>query len=160
RTDAVPPTPSRRTRSARPRSRLWPGVARFSVHCGRRCTRMELPRELSVREGYAAWAACYDDDGNPLVALEGPVVRAWMEPARGLRARDLGCGTGRHTLALSEAGARVVALDQSPEMLARARRKLRGHNVAWVRHALPAGLPFAAGTFDLAVLGLVAEHVA
>ena len=33
---------------------------------------MESHEELPVREGYAAWAACYDDDGNPLIALEGP----------------------------------------------------------------------------------------
>ncbi|HEV3166840.1 MAG TPA: class I SAM-dependent methyltransferase [Isosphaeraceae bacterium] len=121
---------------------------------------MEQPEELSVRDGYAAWAACYDEDGNPLVALEGPLVRAWIVPAAGRRALDLGCGTGRHTLALAEAGARVIALDQSPEMLARACQKLKGHKVAWVRHALPTPLPFRAGTFDLVVLGLVAEHVA
>ena len=32
---------------------------------------METHDELPVREGYAAWAACYDDDGNPLLALKG-----------------------------------------------------------------------------------------
>jgi SAM-dependent methyltransferase len=121
---------------------------------------MDSSEELSPLEGYAAWAPCYDDDGNPLIALEGPAVEAWLGPVRGLRALDLGCGTGRHTLALAEGGAEVVALDQSPEMLARACQKLRGHPVGWVRHALPAPLPFHADVFDLAVLGLVAEHVA
>ncbi len=121
---------------------------------------MELPEELSPREGYAAWAACYDDDGNPLTALEGPAVRAWFGPLAGRRALDLGCGTGRHTRALVEAGATVAALDPSPEMMARARAKLRDRAVVWARHALPGPLPFRAGTFDLVVLGLVAEHVA
>src|SRR5262249_57979544 len=77
---------------------------------------------------------------------------------------DRGCGTGRHTLALVEAGAaEVVALDLTPEMMARARAKLEARVAApvhWVRHALPGPLPFRDGTFDLAVLGLVAEHVA
>ena len=123
----------------------------------------ETPEELPVREGYAAWAPMYDDDGNPLIALEGPAVRAWLGPLHGLRALDVGCGTGRHTLALLEAGAsEVAALDLTPEMIARARLKLSPEatgRVHWVRHALPNPLPYRDGTFDLAVLGLVAEHI-
>src|SRR4051812_13535721 len=42
--------------------------------------RMGAPDELPVREGYAAWAPCYDDDGNPLTALEGPAIRGWFGP--------------------------------------------------------------------------------
>src|SRR5581483_11328891 len=60
----------------------------------------ESPEELPVQAGYAAWASCYDDDGNPLIALEEPAVRAWFGPLHGKRALDLGCGTGRHTAAL------------------------------------------------------------
>jgi len=120
----------------------------------------EFSRELSPREGYAAWAACYDDDGNPLIPLEGPAMAVLFGQVAGLPVLDLGCGTGRHTLALAIAGARVTALDQSPEMLGRARAKLQGHEVQWVVHALPDPLPFPAGSFALAVLGLVAEHVA
>jgi malonyl-CoA O-methyltransferase len=121
---------------------------------------MEAAQDLSPRDGYAAWADCYDEDGNPLVALEGPAIGALFGPVAGKRVLDLGCGTGRHTLALAGAGARVTALDQSPEMMARARAKLRGHAVDWVLHALPDPLPFPGAAFDLAVLGLVAEHVA
>jgi malonyl-CoA O-methyltransferase len=123
---------------------------------------METPDELPVQAGYTAWAPLYDDDGNPLTALEGPVVRAWFGPLAGRRALDIGCGTGRHTLALLEAGVlEVVALDLTPEMIAHARRKLTGAGarVHWVRHALPAPLPFRDATFDLVVMGLVAEHV-
>lgn len=120
----------------------------------------EAARELSPREGYAAWASCYDDDGNPLIALEGPVVRSMFGPVAGMAALDVGCGTGRHTRSLAEAGAKVVALDPSVEMLAQARRKLAGTEVAWVRHALPDPFPFPDQCFELAVMGLVAEHIA
>jgi ubiquinone/menaquinone biosynthesis C-methylase UbiE len=115
--------------------------------------------ELPVREGYAFWASSYDEDGNPLIALEEPAVRDWFGPLRGRQAIDIGCGTGRHTRALVEAGAIVAALDFCPEMMARARAKVSGRDVAWIHHALPARLPFADAVFDLAVLGLVAEHV-
>jgi SAM-dependent methyltransferase len=121
---------------------------------------MELLDELTVQAGYAAWSPFYDDDGNPLTALEGPVARRWFGLLEGRLALDLGCGTGRHTVALVEAGARVVALDFTPEMMSRAREKLRSHSVLWARYALPQPLPFHDATFDLVVLGLVLEHVA
>src|SRR5260370_18036718 len=75
-------------------------------------TRMEPLEELPVQNGYAAWAPLYDDDGNPLTALEGPAVRSWFGPLVGRLAIDIGCGPGRHTLALVQAGAaQVVQLD-------------------------------------------------
>jgi SAM-dependent methyltransferase len=117
------------------------------------------PSDLPVIEGYDAWAPLYDADGNPLTALEGPVIRGWFGPLEGRVALDLGCGTGRHTLSLVEAGATVDALDGSAEMLDRARRKLQGHPVRWLRHRLPDPLPFPDSTFDLIVFGLVAEHI-
>jgi len=121
---------------------------------------MESVEELSVREGYALWASSYDDDGNPLIALEGPTVEALFESLQGKQALDLGCGTGRHTLALAKAKAHVTALDQSPEMLAKAKVKLGHHSVSWVQHALPTPLPFRDDSFDIVVLGLVTEHIA
>src|SRR5437660_845136 len=92
----------------------------------------ESAEELSPRDGYAAWASCYEDDGNPLIPLEAPAMAALFGPVAGRRVLDLGCGTGRHTLALARAGARVTALDQSPEMMAIARRKLQGCPVEWL----------------------------
>ncbi len=124
---------------------------------------MESSDVLPVQAGYAAWAPLYDGDGNPLTAIEGPAVRARFGTLAGRRVLDIGCGTGRHTEALIAAGAaEVVALDLTPEMMAVARAKLASAHtrVHWVRHALPAPLPFRDATFDLAVLGLVAEHVA
>jgi malonyl-CoA O-methyltransferase len=121
---------------------------------------LEHPEESSIQAGYAVWASCYDDDGNPLVALEGPAMSGWFGRLQGRRALDLGCGTGRHTLALSAAGAQVWALDLTPEMMAKARAKQPKAEVCWVRHALPEPLPFRASTFDIVVLGLVAEHIA
>lgn len=120
---------------------------------------MTKVQDLPVRDGYAFWASCYDEDGNPLLPLEEEAVKGWFGRLEGRRALDLGCGTGRHTAALVEAGASVVALDFCPEMMECARKKLEGHAVAWVHHALPAPLPFADERFDLVVMGLVAEHV-
>src|SRR4051812_26727200 len=120
---------------------------------------MDIDDELPVQAGYSLWADCYDSDGNPLIALEGPAMAAWFGDLAGRRALDLGCGTGRHARALAEAGARVVAAALTPAMLRRARLGLEGRGVALLRLALPGPLPFGDGTFALAVLGLVAEHI-
>ena len=116
--------------------------------------------ELDVRPGYAAWAPLYDDDGNPLIALESPAVRSRFGSLEDRRVIDIGCGTGRHSLALAEARPRALfALDVTGEMMAIARRKLQGRPVHFVRHAFPRALPFPDATFDLAVLCLVIEHI-
>src|ERR1700732_1050204 len=60
------------------RQSLISGVGREMAlqECARfeRRRNLDLGREsaevLSVRDGYAAWAACYEDDGNPLIPLE------------------------------------------------------------------------------------------
>jgi SAM-dependent methyltransferase len=46
---------------------------------------------------------------------------------------DLGCGTGRITIPLARAGARVTGLDAAGEMLAHARRKAGDLPITWVQ---------------------------
>jgi malonyl-CoA O-methyltransferase len=113
----------------------------------------------AVRDGYDRWAAVYDHDGNPLQGLEEPVVRAAVGEVRGLNVLDLGCGTGRHALWLTAAGATVTAADFSEGMLAEARKKPGAGAVRWLAHDLHTPLPFADGSFDLVVSGLVLEHL-
>ncbi len=116
--------------------------------------------ELDTRSGYDRWSAIYDDELNPLVLVEEPVVRAWVPAPAGLRIADVGCGTGRHALWLAEAGASVDAYDLSPGMLAKARDKLAARGVRFHEHALPTPLPAAHDTFDVTLLALVADHLA
>jgi ubiquinone/menaquinone biosynthesis C-methylase UbiE len=113
----------------------------------------------SVRGGYDRWAVVYDHDANPLQALEEPVVRAAVGDVRGVTVLDLGCGTGRHSLWLAAGGASVTAVDFSEGMLTEARKKPGAEAVRFVVHDLHTPLPFADGTFDLVVSGLVLEHL-
>lgn len=112
-----------------------------------------------VQVGYDRWATVYDHDANPLQALEGPAVQSAIGNPCGLTAVDLGCGTGRHALWLAGAGATVTALDFSAGMLAEARRKPGADKVRWLAHDLHLALPLPDQSFDLAVSGLVLEHL-
>jgi malonyl-CoA O-methyltransferase len=115
---------------------------------------------LDTQSGYDRWSQIYDDELNPLVMLEEPVVRAWLKAPAGLRIADVGCGTGRHALWLALAGASVDAFDCSEGMMAKARRKLSDKGVRLRNHQLPAPLPVPDSTFDVALLALVADHLA
>ncbi len=115
---------------------------------------------LDTQSGYDRWSQIYDDELNPLVMLEEPVVRAWLDAPRGLRVADVGCGTGRHALWLAQAGASVDAFDCSTGMMAKAREKLSNVGVRLHKHTLPAPLPVPDNTFDIALLALVADHLA
>ena len=114
---------------------------------------------LPVQAGYAAWALALRRRWEPPHRAEGPAVREAIGSVVGRRV-DVGCGTGRHalTVPLGRAGLRRRTRPHSRDDPA-ARRRLPGRAVHWARHALPSPLPFRDGTFDLAVLGLVAEHI-
>jgi len=114
---------------------------------------------LPTREGYDRWAEIYDNDPNPLVALEEPHVAALLGPVAGLDVADVGCGTGRHSLALAAAGARVTALDFSAQMLARARAKPGADKVRWMQHDLARPLPLSDASQHRVVCGLVIDHI-
>jgi malonyl-CoA O-methyltransferase len=122
-------------------------------------THAEAPRIVPTREGYDRWAHIYDDEDNPLIALESRLFPELLGDVHGLRIADLGCGTGRHALAMAAAGARVVAVDFSAGMLSKARAKGEDAGVQFLRHDLASGLPFVSAAFDRVTCCLVLEHI-
>jgi ubiquinone/menaquinone biosynthesis C-methylase UbiE len=117
------------------------------------------PEGPSVRAGYDRWSKIYDQEANPLIGLEEPVVREALGDVAGLAVLDLGCGTGRHALWLADAGATVTAVDFSAGMMEKARAKPGAERVRFLVRDLHQRLPFADGTFDVVVSGLVLEHL-
>jgi len=70
---------------------------------------------------------------------------------------DLGCGTGMLTVTLARDGRRVVGVDPSERMLARARRRVGGDRVEWVPGD---SRDIPSQPFDLAIMtGNVAQHI-
>jgi SAM-dependent methyltransferase len=117
----------------------------------------EMVTEAAARDGYAAWAESYDEPGNPIIAIEQPVVWKMVESRARGRALDVGCGTGRHTRRLIELGHAVIGVDYTSAMLHRARVNVQGAEFA---HADMRSLPFASASFDLVVCALAIAHVA
>ena len=114
---------------------------------------------VPVLQGYARWSGTYDTQDNSLIVLEEPLVRSLLGDVRQLSVADIGCGTGRHTAYLAEAGARVTAVDFAPDMMAQAIEKAKGHNVRFVSHDLTEPFPFDKDSFDRVLCCLVLEHI-
>lgn len=78
---------------------------------------------LSVGDAYRLWAPTYDQDSNPLLALEERVAQSILGSLDGLRLVDVCAGTGRWMAIARALGASVIGIDLTTEMLACAARK-------------------------------------
>jgi SAM-dependent methyltransferase len=117
----------------------------------------ELTSESDPRTGYRSWSESYDEPGNPIVALEEPIVQSLLDPLPRGRALDAACGTGRHARHLVERGHEVVGVDLTPEMLSRAAASLP--EATFLEGDLR-DIPTPSEHFDLTVCGLALAHLA
>ena len=87
---------------------------------------------------------------------------ALAETLRGAQANtalDLGCGVGRHALALAGMGFSVTAVDMAQEGLAEVSRSARDAGLEIATQAAPmSALPFPAGAFDFVLAWNVIYH--
>lgn len=131
-------------------------------------------RYLSTTDAYNLWAPVYDSDGNFLQAMDSlemkslfPRMLSEITSPKPWKLVDLGCGTGRNTIALvGVEGSEVVAVDASKGMLEVARKRLeqmtggekrlRFETVDLIESASPPQVVLDA---DAVVSTLVIEHI-
>jgi SAM-dependent methyltransferase len=117
---------------------------------------------MTSRGDPSEWDADSYDDDCAFVYEYGARVTELLDLASGARVLDLGCGTGQLSRRLRADGATVVGVDQSAEMIDRARTQHGDVDGLRFVHGdarrLPAVLgPDAAGSFD-AVFSNAALH--
>jgi ubiquinone/menaquinone biosynthesis C-methylase UbiE len=114
-------------------------------------------RGRGAREGWQGWddyAPYYDwENARTLGRRDVPFWHRMTAVVRG-PVLELGCGTGRVTMPLAREGVRLVGVDRSSEMLARARRRVvrqrNGRKPDLVRADIRT-LPFPANSFPMAI---------
>jgi ubiquinone/menaquinone biosynthesis C-methylase UbiE len=111
---------------------------------------------VSAQSAYDAWAEHYDDE-DPSTLLDQPFLLSMLQPFKGCRILDLGCGTGRYLRLVGEESY-AVGMDLSRGMLVRARRQLSSSATAWVQASVE-DVPFLSHSFDRVMSGLVVDHV-
>src|SRR5882724_9229221 len=90
-----------------------------------------------IAAAYNDWDETYDTDPNRTRELAAAVLREIGLKLAGSNVIEVGCGTGRNTewLARPAVGAaKIVALDFSERMLARARDRVSDPRVRFVQH--------------------------
>lgn len=105
--------------------------------------------------GYRLWSATYDRP-NLAFDIDEPVVRDIVDSLPVGAALDAACGTGRYAEFLAGRGHRVIGVDGSPDMLARARTRVpEGQFLLGDLHRLPV----ADAEVDLVVCALALTHI-
>jgi SAM-dependent methyltransferase len=119
-----------------------------------------VPSEESIRREFAGQARAMSEGAtfNAAGAIE-PFLRLLGEPLPS-RVLDLACGPGILTAALAQRGARVAALDLTPEMVERARERCRSVGITGGDFYTSSAerLPFDDGELPAAVTRLSIHH--
>ncbi|MER7079994.1 class I SAM-dependent methyltransferase, partial [Saccharopolyspora kobensis] len=106
--------------------------------------------------GYRTWSRTYDDGRNSAFDFDEPAVGAILDELPTGVAVDAACGTGRFAEILAGRGHRVIGVDSSPEMLARARERVPAGEFSVGELT---GLPVGGAAADLVVCALALTHV-
>jgi ubiquinone/menaquinone biosynthesis C-methylase UbiE/DNA-binding transcriptional ArsR family regulator len=163
------------SRYYRLRSRLEPGMARLwevvrdslrtspeAVQDAERAREIVARRRTRSQEFFRTAAGRWDSVRAELFGRqpEYPALLALLE--RSWVVGDLGCGTGQLTATVAPYVSRVIGVDESPDMLAAARRRLAslpdGDGVE-LREGRLESLPVGDGELDVALLSLVLHYV-
>jgi ubiquinone/menaquinone biosynthesis C-methylase UbiE len=89
---------------------------------------VKKPRASAGARGWEGWdhyAPFYDWENAQTVARRDVAFWKRLASAQDGPVLELGCGTGRITVPVARAGAKVIGIDRSAEMLARGRQRLR-----------------------------------
>jgi ubiquinone/menaquinone biosynthesis C-methylase UbiE len=116
-----------------------------------------LVEQVSAAIVYEQVSAGYDADaGGGLFATDEPVVAEYLASREPGVALDAACGTGRFAEFLASRGHRVIGVDSSPDMLARARQRVpeAEFHVAELDR-----LPLPDDCVDVIVCALALDHV-
>ncbi|GAA6624093.1 hypothetical protein NUACC26_099180 [Scytonema sp. NUACC26] len=114
---------------------------------------------MSVRAAYDDWSDTYDTDENLTRDLDRAIAK---ETSLGLSCRsvvEIGCGTGKNTLLLSQIAEKVHAIDFSASMLEKAREKVNSANVTFSLGDITKPWGCENESADLITCNLVLEHI-
>jgi ubiquinone/menaquinone biosynthesis C-methylase UbiE len=120
-------------------------------------------KKKSKKKLFDEWSAKYDrwfttPIGRLVKKYEAELILDLLKPSHGDSILDAGCGTGVFTADLISLGSRVIGLDVSLPMLARARQKSRGYPFQAVLGDI-LSLPFPDGSFDKVVTVTALEFI-
>lgn len=114
---------------------------------------------MDTNQAYNIWANQYDTNNNKTRDLEAKALRSILEDVSFGNCLEIGCGTGKNTEWLVNKAKKVLAVDFSDEMLAKAKEKVISDNVEFKQANILNDWTFRKELFDLITFSLVLEHI-
>ena len=114
---------------------------------------------MDIQNAYNQWSETYDSDENLTRDLDQQLTHNLLSGLQFDSILEIGCGTGKNTVFLSQIGRHVRAVDFSQGMIARAKEKVRVENVHFSMMDITRPWDFEDQSFDLIVCNLVLEHI-
>lgn len=112
-----------------------------------------------MEEKYNNWSNTYDTDNNVTRDLDHSVVSQFIDQFKHKKIVEIGCGTGKNTILLSEVAKSVLAIDFSEGMLKIAKNKLKNkENITFQLADITEKWPCEEHSYDLVMCNLVMEH--
>ena len=118
-----------------------------------------MTTHMNTQEAYNNWESQYDNNLNKTRDLEGLALRTVLSTIPFETCLEIGCGTGKNTTWFLETGKQVMAVDLSPEMLAKAKEKINSDKIHFVQADIKSAWTFRNQLFDLVSFSLVLEHI-
>ena len=113
----------------------------------------------NIRQAYDEWAEIYDSNENPTRDVNYRAIREEKLELSGKKVLEIGCGTGINTVYLAQKAQRVVGVDFSDQMLAKAHQQISQDNITFIQADITNPWSFKDESFDLVVGNLVLEHI-
>lgn len=114
---------------------------------------------MSVQAAYDNWSITYDADQNLTRDLDQIVTKEILMRKRCKSVVEIGCGTGKNTLLLSQIAQTVYAVDFSAAMIEKAKEKVNSVNVTFITADITNQWICSNESIDLITCNLVLEHI-
>ncbi|MCC5660864.1 class I SAM-dependent methyltransferase [Nostoc sp. XA010] len=114
---------------------------------------------MSVQAAYDNWSTTYDADQNLTRDLDQIVTKETLMRKRCKSIVEIGCGTGKNTLLLSQIAQTVYAVDFSAAMIEKAKEKVNSVNVTFITADITNQWICSNESIDLITCNLVLEHI-
>lgn len=112
-----------------------------------------------IKNAYDEWAEIYDTNHNKTRDLNYRCIRQQQLDLKNKKVLEIGCGTGLNTIYLAGQAKKVIGIDISEEMLARARVRLEERNAEFIKADITKPWQLDDAAFDFIVGNLVLEHI-
>jgi ubiquinone/menaquinone biosynthesis C-methylase UbiE len=109
-------------------------------------------------EAYNKWSEDYDTVINKTRDIESLALRKVLSTISFKNVLEIGCGTGKNTEWLVNKAEKIIAVDFSEGMIAKAKKKIKNNKVKFIQSDIRDTWSYG-NNFDLVTCSLVLEHI-